>query len=329
MGALLLITAIKSVLLVLILLTVFAHIMLFERKLLGYFQLRLGPNRTGPWGLLQPAADAIKLFTKEDIIPADADRWMYKLAPAVSLFVALAAFAVVPVAPPFELFGHTIELSMANPNAGILVLLATTSLGVYGITLGGWASQSKYALLGSLRATAQMISYELALGMSLVGVVILAGSLSLYDIVEAQKNAWFVFLNPIGFLVFFISAVAEVNRIPFDLPEAETELVAGYSTEYTGIRYGMFAMAEYINMMTMCALVVLMYFGGWTGPDFIPLPPFIWFLLKWSVFIFIFMWLRASLPRLRYDRLMSFGWKVLLPLAILNLLATAIGVALF
>jgi len=322
-----LIVAVKSVLVVVILLTVFAHVMLFERKFLGYFQLRLGPNRTGIWGLGQPIADAVKLFVKEDIIPEDADRPMYHLAPVVSLFVALAAFAVIPVGPPIELFGQTIQLSIFNPNAGVLVLLATTSLGVYGLTLGGWASQSKYSLLGALRSTAQMISYELSLGMSLVGVIILAGSLNLYDIVAAQERLWFALLNPIGFVVFFISAIAELNRVPFDLPEAETELVSGYHTEYSGIRMAMFIMAEYVNMLTMCSLVTLLYLGGWHGLGF--LPPIVWFALKVAFLIFVFIWMRATLPRLRYDRLMSFGWKVMLPLAVLNLVATAVIVALF
>lgn len=322
-----LIAAIKSVLLVVILLTIFAHFMLIERKILGYFQLRLGPNRTGPWGLGQPIADAVKVIIKEDIIPHDADRMTYKLAPIASLFVALTAYAAIPVAPPIEIFGRTVELSVVNPNAGILLLLATTSLGVYGITLGGWASQSKYSLLGALRSTAQMVSYELSLGMSIIGVVVLAGSLNFYDIVAAQERLWFIVLNPIGFLIFLISMFAEVNRVPFDLPEAETELVSGYSTEYSGMRFGMFMMAEYVNMLTMSSLATLLYLGGWNGPGF--LPPIIWFSLKAAAFLFLFVWVRATLPRLRYDRLMSFGWKVMLPLAILNLMVTAVFVALF
>lgn len=317
---------IKSVITVFVLLTVFAYLMLIERKVLGYFQMRHGPNRTGFWGLMQPAADAVKIFIKEDIIPEEADRLTYKLAPALSLFVALAAFAFIPIAPPFELFGRTIHLSIASPNAGILALLAITSLGVYGVTLGGWASQSKYSLLGALRSTAQMVSYELSLGMSLIGVVIMAGSLNLYDIVAAQQGLWYVLLNPIGFIIFFIAGVAEVNRAPFDLPEADTELVAGYSTEYSGIRYGMFAMAEYVNMITISSLTTLLFLGGWNGPGF--LPPVVWFLLKVGFFLFVFMWMRASLPRLRYDRLMDLGWKVMLPVAIINLLVTATVVAL-
>jgi len=323
-----LVVAVKSVVIVVALLTVFAYTMLLERKILGYIQLRLGPNRTGPWGLMQPVADAVKLIFKEDIIPADADRPTYHLAPIISLFVALAAFAVIPVAPPIQLFGQTIEFSVINPNAGVLVLLATTSMGVYGLTLAGWGSQSKYALLGSLRSTAQMISYELALGMSLIGVVLMAGSLNLYEIVAAQERLWYILLNPIGFLVFFISAVAEVNRVPFDLPEAETELVSGYHTEYSGIRFAMFAMAEYVNMITMSSLVTLLYLGGWNGPSWLPVPGFVWFALKVALLLFVFVWLRATLPRLRYDRLMAFGWKVLLPVAFVNLLGTALVVGL-
>lgn len=322
-----LIAAVKSILLVVILLTIFAHVMLLERKILGYFQLRLGPNRTGPWGLGQPIADAVKIIIKEDIIPLEADRITYKLAPIASLFVALAAYAAIPVSPPIEIFGRTIELSIVNPNAGLLLLLATTSLGVYGITLGGWASQSKYSLLGALRSTAQMVSYELSLGMSIVGVVILAGSLNFYDIVAAQEKLWFIVLNPVGFLIFLISMFAEVNRVPFDLPEAETELVSGYSTEYSGIRFGMFMMAEYVNMLTMSSLATLLYLGGWNGPAF--LPPIVWFSIKAAAFIFLFIWIRATLPRLRYDRLMSLGWKVMLPVAIVNLILTAVFVALF
>lgn len=316
---------IRSLVLIVVLLTAFAYLMLFERKLLGWFQLRLGPNRTGPWGLLQPLADGVKMIMKEDIIPHDADPLIFRLAPVISLFVAFAAFAVIPVGPPLQIGELVLPLSIADPNAGILVTLAFTSLGVYGIALGGWASQSKYALLGSLRSTAQMISYELTMGMSLVGVILLAGSVRLSDIVAAQEGLWFIFLQPVGFLLFFISAVAEVNRVPFDLPEAETELVAGYHTEYSGMRFAMFAIAEYINMITVSSLITLLYLGGWRGFGF--LPPVVWFALKVSVLLFIFIWMRATLPRLRYDRLMAFGWKVMLPLAFLNLVATAAWVA--
>lgn len=321
----LLAVVIRSLVLIIGLLTVFAYLMLFERKILGWFQLRLGPNRTGPWGLFQPIADGVKMIFKEDIIPNDADRFIFRLAPVISLFVAFAAFAVIPVGPPVQIGEWVIPLSIADPNAGILVALAFTSLGVYGIALGGWASQSKYALLGALRSTAQMISYELTMGMSLVGVILLAGSVRLGDIVAAQDGLWYIVLQPLGFLLFGISAIAEVNRVPFDLPEAETELVSGYHTEYSGMRYAMFAIAEYVNMITVSSLITLLYLGGWHGPSI--LPPFVWFAVKVSIFLFIFIWMRATLPRLRYDRLMTLGWKVMLPLAFLNLVATAAWVA--
>ncbi|MBO2519255.1 MAG: NADH-quinone oxidoreductase subunit NuoH [Firmicutes bacterium] len=295
--------------------------MLFERKFLGFFQLRHGPNRTGPWGLLQPFADAVKLVFKEDIIPASADRLIYRLAPMISLFVALAAYVVIPVAPSSGSF----RWGIADPNAGLLLLLAILSLGVYGIALGGWASQGKYTLLGALRSTAQAISYELAMAMSLVGVLILAGSVRLDDIVAAQARVPFIVLQPVGALIFLICIVAETNRAPFDLPEGETELVGGYHTEYSGLRFAMYYMAEYINMIVMASLLTHLYLGGWHGPL---LPPVVWFALKVAAVLFLFIWLRATLPRFRYDRLMSFGWKVLLPLAALNLLVTAAVVVL-
>lgn len=314
----LLLITVQSLVTIIVLLSCFAGLMLLERKLLGYFQYRLGPNRVGPWGVLQPVADAVKMIVKEDIIPRDADRLVYLLAPIISLFTAVAAFAVVPIAPGW---------AVADPNAGILVLFAFTALHVYGVTLGGWASQSKYSLLGSLRATAQMISYELAMGMSVVGVLILAGTFRLTGIVEAQQaTLWYVVYQPVGFVIFCIAMVAETSRAPFDLPEAETELVSGYNTEYTGMRFAMFVMAEYIAMITASALITLLYLGGWSGPAL--LPPVVWFLLKVGACLFCFVWLRATVPRLRYDRLMDFGWKVLLPVAFLNLLLTAIWVAL-
>jgi len=325
-------TLLEAVILAVILLSGFAMLMLFERKILGWFQYRLGPNRVGPWGLAQPLADAIKLIMKEDIIPADADRVVFWIAPVISLFVALTAFAFIPIGP---LLKGRAPWAMADPNAGLLAMLAITSIGVYGIALGGWASQSKYALLGSLRATAQMISYELAMGMSVLGVIILtaarlgnpAEALRFSSIVQSQiGHLWYVIPQFLGFIVFFISTVAESNRVPFDLPEAEAELVAGYSTEYSGIRFAMFAMAEYINLITLSALVVTLYLGGWNGPAF--LPGVVWFVIKVAILCFVSIWLRATLPRLRYDRLMSFGWKVMLPLAAVNLLVTAILVAM-
>lgn len=317
----------RSGVLVFLLLTVFAYMTLVERKLLGYFQLRVGPTRVGPWGLLQPLADGVKFAIKEDIIPAEADRLVFRLAPIIALFTSLAAWVVIPVGPPVQVFGRTMPLAIADPPGGVLIVLAFTALGIYGVSLAGWASQSKYSLLGSLRAAAQMISYELSMAMSVLGVLMLAGSLVLSDIVAAQASTAYIWLQPLGFLIFFMSGVAQAARIPFDLPEAETELVAGYSTEYSGMRFAMFQMAEYIGMMSVAALVVLLYLGGWHGPAF--LPPVLWFLIKFGALLFVFIWMRASLPRLRYDRLMDFGWKVMLPLSILNLILTAIGIAVW
>ncbi|MBO8140582.1 MAG: NADH-quinone oxidoreductase subunit NuoH [Firmicutes bacterium] len=318
---------IRGAIVIVVLLTAFAMMTVIERKMLGYFQLRLGPNRTGPWGLLQAVADGVKFIVKEDIIPRDADRLVFRLAPIISVFTALAAWSVIPVGPPIEVGGRPVPLSIADPPGGVLVVLAFGALSVYGVSLAGWASQSKYALLGSLRASAQLISYELSMGLSLLGVIMLAGSLRLGDIVAAQDRLPFLFLQPLGFIIFFISAVAEASRIPFDLPEAETELVAGYHTEYSGMRYAMFAMAEYIHMITVSSMVTLLYLGGWNGPAF--LPPVAWFGLKVALLLFVFIWMRASLPRFRYDRLMDFGWKVMLPLAIVNLLVTAVAAALW
>ncbi|WP_324717467.1 NADH-quinone oxidoreductase subunit NuoH [Carboxydochorda subterranea] len=313
--------AAKSLILVLLLLGTFAYLMLFERKILGFFQFRLGPNRTGPWGLLQPVADGVKALIKEDVIPAEADRLIYLLAPGISLFMALAAYAVIPVGPPVHIGRYTVPLSIADPGAGILVLLAFTSLGIYGVALGGWASQSKYALLGGLRASAQLISYEIAMAMNLLAVLVMAGSLRLSDIVAAQSPYPYALVQPLGFVIYLITASAEVARAPFDLPEAETELVAGYHTEYSGLRMAMFVMAEYVNLITQASLVTLLYLGGWAGPSW--LPGVVWFLLKLGAVLFFFIWVRATVPRLRYDQLMALGWKVLLPLSVANLLAYA------
>ena len=313
---------VRSVFLAVALASLFAGMTVIERKVLGYFHLRLGPTRTGPWGLLQPAADAIKAIVKEDIIPRDADRLVFRLAPIISVFTALAAWSVIPVGPPVQVGGITIPLAVADPPGGVLVAVAFAALSVYGVTLAGWSSQSKYSLLGSLRASAQLISYELAMGLSLLGVLTMAGSLRLTEIVAAQERLPFILLQPLGFVIYFIAALAESARVPFDLPEAETELVAGYSTEYSGMRFAMFMMAEYIHMITASSLVTLLYLGGWNGPAF--LPPVAWFLVKLGFLLFVFIWLRATLVRLRYDRLMDLGWKVLLPLAILNLVATAV-----
>lgn len=308
----------RGVLAIVCLLTAFAYTMVLERKVLGYFQLRWGPIKVGPWGLLQPLADAAKMILKEDLRPAGVDRFIFALAPGISLFAALAVFAAVPVAA---------GASVAEPPASLLYVLAAASLGVYGVSLGGWSSQSKYSLLGSMRATAQMISYELAMGMALVAVVIAAGTLSLSGVVAAQKHIWFFIPEFIAFVIFLICATAESNRAPFDLAEADAELVAGYHTEYAGLRFAMFVMAEYIEMITLAVLGSLLFLGGWRGPA--PIPGVIWLLLKSCALIFLMMWVRATFPRIRYDRLMAFGWKWLLPLAFVNLAGTAVVIALW
>jgi NADH-quinone oxidoreductase subunit H len=296
-----------------------------ERKVIGDIQVRLGPMRVGPHGLLQPIADGLKLLFKEDIIPQAADRTLYILAPAVTLIPAFISFAVIPFGDRIRLFGQTIDLVITDVNIGLLYVFGVASLGIYGIVLGGWASNNKYALLGGLRSSAQMISYELSLGLSVVGVVMLSQSLSLVEIVGAQARTWFVILQPIGFLIFLICAVAETNRAPFDLPEAETELVAGFHVEYSSMKFAMYFMAEYANMITVSAMTTTLFLGGWRGPW---LPPVVWFLIKLYLLIFLFIWLRGTLPRFRYDQLMRFGWKVLLPVALVNIMATAVFVAL-
>jgi NADH-quinone oxidoreductase subunit H len=320
-----LVAAVKSVVIIGFLLTGFAYMTLFERKVAGRIQVRYGPNRVGPFGLLQPLADGIKLFFKEDVRPLGADPIVYLAAPAISTLVALAAFAVIPVGPAVTLFGVPIPLQLANVDIGILYVLAIGSLGVYGIALAGWSSNSKYSLLGGIRASAQMISYELSLGLSLMGVVMIAGSLNLSEIVDAQATYWFIFLQPLGFILYVISGIAETNRAPFDLPEAETELVAGYHTEYSGMKFALFFMAEYINMITVSSIATTMFLGGYHGPFNLLDGPW-WFLLKVLLLLFLYVWLRATLPRLRYDRLMNFGWKVLLPLGLANVVLTAIGI---
>ena len=296
-----------------------------ERKILSDIQVRLGPMRVGPHGLLQPIADGLKLLFKEEIVPQAADRTLYLLAPVLALIPAFISFAVIPFGDRIQLFGQSIDLVIADVNIGLLYVFGVASLGIYGIVLGGWASNNKYALLGGLRASAQMISYELSLSLSVVGVVMLSQSLSLVQIVGAQAKVWFIVLQPIGFLIFLICAVAEINRAPFDLPEAETELVAGFHVEYSSMKFAMYFMAEYANMITVSAMATTLFLGGWRGPW---LPPVVWFLIKLYLFIFLFIWLRGTLPRFRYDQLMRFGWKVLLPIALVNIMVTAVFVAL-
>jgi NADH-quinone oxidoreductase subunit H len=314
---------IKSVIVLFVVITCFAYAMLFERKILGWMQLRPGPNRVGPWGMLQPAADAVKMIFKEDLTPSNADPLIYRLAPFISLITAMSAFAIIP-------FNETSAgiWSVGSVNAGILYIFALTSISVYGISLAGWASGSKYPLLGSIRSTAQMISYELAMTMSVVGVLILAGTTSLVGIVQAQANLWYIAPQFVGFLIYLTTAVAETNRAPFDLVEAETELVGGFHTEYSGLRFGLFFIAEYLNMITVSCIATLLFLGGWSAPfGLVMVPGIVWFVIKAGIFLFIYMWLRATLPRLRYDRLMAFGWKFLLPVATLNLLVTSAVIA--
>ncbi len=321
MAATLLIDAIKSAVILGGVLTAFAYVTLLERRLLARFQLRVGPNRVGPLGLLQPLADGIKLIFKEHFVPAGADRLVYLVAPLITVVAALFVYAVIPIGPPVRLFGREVTLYVADVNIGVLLVLAASSIGVYGIILGGWASDNKYALLGGLRSSAQVISYELALGLAVLGVVLAAGSLSLVDIVRAQSHLWFIVTQPAAFVLFLIAAFAETNRAPFDLPEAEQELIAGYQTEYGGFTFAMFYLGEYVGVITMGALITTLFLGGWQGPL---LPPVLWFLIKVFAVVCVFIWVRATLPRLRYDQLMALGWRVLVPAGLLNLAVTAL-----
>jgi NADH-quinone oxidoreductase subunit H len=315
-----------------------AVLVLMERKVAAFVQQRLGPYRVGPWGAMQPLADIIKLMMKEELRPKSADTFLFYLAPILCAGAAFAAFSVVPFGADTTFFGlldEPIKLVVADVNVGVLALFAITSMGVYGIVLAGWASNSKYSLLGGLRSSAQMISYELSFGLSLAAVVMLAGSLSMHNIVDAQAGYWFgfipkwyIFLQPIGFFIFMTAAVAETNRAPFDFPEAEQELVAGYHTEYSSMTFALFFMAEYIAMATMSAVAVNLYLGGWHGPFLPDWLGWVWFLAKVFLLLFFYIWMRWTLPRYRYDHLMEFGWKWLLPAATINLLVTA-GVVLW
>ena len=292
------------------LLTVSAGLIWLERRLLAVWQDRYGPNRVGPFGLLQVLADMIKIFFKEDWIPPFADKAVFVIAPAVIMVTALLSFAVVPFAP---------DISVVDLDVGVLFVLALSSMGVYSVVLAGWASNNKYSLLGALRAAAQMLSYEVYMGLSLMGVVLLAGSFNLATIVEQQRGLWFVVPQFVGFIVFMIAGIAETRRLPFDLPEAENELNAGFHSEYSGMKFGMFFVGEYIGITLVSALIATLFFGGWLGPV---LPPIVWFILKTFVFLCFFILLRAALPRPRFDQLMAYGWKIMLPLALLNLVVT-------
>ena len=302
-----------------VILTLAAYLVLAERRILGWMQDRIGPNRVGPMGLLQPLADVIKMLTKEDMIPSAADRLLFSLAPAMAAIPAILTFAIIPMGAPVVLFGRDVNLQVTDLDVGVLFFLALSSIAVYGVALGGWASNSKYSLLGSIRGLSQLISYELSMGLSLVPVVMLARSFRLSDIVNAQAQMPFIVYQPVAFLIFLVSILAECRRIPFDLPEAEGELVAGFHTEYSGMRFGLFFVGEYINIIALGALASLFFLGGWRGPL---LPPILWFFIKVALFSFLFIWVRGTLPRLRYDQLMHLGWKFLTPLALLNILAT-------
>jgi NADH-quinone oxidoreductase subunit H len=304
---------------------VIAYLIWVERKVMAHMQVRLGPMRVGWHGLLQPIADGLKLILKEDIIPANASKLLFILSPAIAMVPALLAIAVIPFGDTISIMGVSIDMVITDVNIGILFILAVSSVGVYGILLGGWSSNNKYSLLGGLRSSAQMISYELSMGLSLIGVIMMTESLSLVDTVNAQADLWFVVLQPVAFIVYTISAIAETNRCPFDLPEAETELVSGFHTEYSSMKFALFFMAEYANIITVSAVGVTFFFGGWRGPF---LPPVVWFLIKMALCIFFFIWLRSTFPRFRIDQLMQFAWKVLLPVAIVNVLVTGLVMSL-
>jgi NADH-quinone oxidoreductase subunit H len=343
-GLLLLITLIKIAVVVVVMLTAIAYLTWLERKVVAHIQARWGPHRVGPHGLLQPVADGIKFILKEDIVPIEADKIIYWLAPFLGFTLAFLSIAVIPFGESFRIYGHTISFQITDLNVGLLFILAVTSLGVYSIALAGWSSNSKYPLLGGLRSSAQMISYELSLGLAVVGVLMISGTFSLRGIVNSQAGSWHVgatntflphwniFVQPVGFLVYFMAAIAETNRVPFDLPEGETELVGGFHTEYSSMKFAMFFMSEYANMITVSCLATLLFFGGWHGPTFGPyalrvILPVFWFCLKLFCFLFFYIWTRGTLPRFRYDQLMAFGWKFLLPVGVLNILVTSFVVA--
>jgi NADH-quinone oxidoreductase subunit H len=334
------VSVIKSIILLFILLTAVAYSVWLERKVVGHMQNRWGPTRVGPFGLLQPAADGLKFLFKEDLTPPHVYKPLYIAAPMIAVVFALTSISVIPFGNAITIDGYKIPFEVTDVNTGLLLILGVTSIGVYGVALAGWSSNNKYSLLGGLRASAQMVSYEISLGLSLVGVLIMAGSFSLRQIVDAQAGHFWGFIprwnifhgQIIGFFCYLIAAYAETNRVPFDLPEAETELVAGYHTEYSAMKFAMFFMAEYANMITVACLATLLFLGGWHGPVFGPpilqaILPVFWFFVKAFCFMFVYIWVRGTLPRFRYDQLMAFGWKFLLPLAIVNLIGTAVAVA--
>jgi NADH-quinone oxidoreductase subunit H len=322
---------IKSLFIIISMTAGFAYVTVYERRLLARMQVRIGPNRAGPWGLLQPVADGIKLIFKEELIPAGADKIIFVLAPIVTVIPALIVTGVVPWGDSIMLFGREITLHLAGGlNVGVLYILTVTSISVYGITLAGWSSNNKYATLGGLRATSQMMSYELSLGLSYLGPILVAGSMGLMDIVSAQKPVWFIVVQPVAFVIYFLTSLAELNRAPFDMPEAEQELIAGYHTEYSGMKFALFFMAEYIKVIAISMIGATLFLGGFRGPfvDQLPLLGPIYLFIKTFLWVGVIIWLRATLPRLRYDRLMALEWKVLLPISLANVLITAIVITL-
>jgi NADH-quinone oxidoreductase subunit H len=323
--ALLIEWAIKSLVIILIIVGGFAYLTLLERRTLARIQVRIGPNRAGPWGLLQPVADGIKLIFKEELIPREADKLLFILAPVITVIPALIILAVIPLGPEASLFGRSFRLDLAsNVNVGVLYILAVASIAVYGIVIAGWASGNKYALMGGIRSSAQMISYELALGLAIVGPIMFSQSMSIDQIIAGQRGLWYAVLQPVGFLIFILASVAEVNRAPFDMPEAEQELTAGYHTEYSGMKFALFFMAEYGKMIAVSFISATLFLGGYLGPfvdRFWWLGP-IYLFIKVLFVLLLMIWFRATLPRFRYDRLMEFGWKILLPLALLNVLVS-------
>jgi NADH-quinone oxidoreductase subunit H len=323
---------IKSIVLVAFGIVGFAYTTYYERRALARIQTRIGPNRAGPAGLLQPLADAVKLIFNEELIPTKADKFLFLLAPVLTVLPSLIIWAVVPWGTSVTLFGREVSLYLADINVGVLYIMAVASIAVYGIVIAGWSSNSKYPLLGSLRATAQIISYELTLGLAFVGPILIANSMSMVDIVQKQQEtAWFFILQPLGFVIFFLAILAEVNRAPFDMPEAEQELVGGYHTEYSGMKFALFFMAEYIKMIAVSAIAATLFLGGYLGPwvDSLPWLGPIYLLLKIIFLLFIMIWVRGTLPRFRYDRLMAFGWKIMLPAALINVFITAVVIMLW
>jgi len=318
-------TAVKVVVVFGVVMLSVAYMTLVERKVLGHIQVRYGPNRVGPYGLLQPIADGLKAFFKEDVIPARADKVVFVIAPMISMVAALSLFAVIPFGDTVRIFGREVRLCIADVDIGLLFVFGMASLGEYGVVLGGWSSYNKYGLMGALRAAAQMVSYEIALGLSVMGVLMLAGTLNLTEIVRQQLGGnWFVLYQPFAFIFYIVCMLAEINRIPFDMPEAEAELACGYNIEYSSMKFSMFFMAEYTHLLAVCSLATVLFLGGWDGPFLPPGLSWIWFVVKVGLLAYFCIWERGTFPRLRYDHIMKFGWKVLLPLALANLFFTAL-----